>query len=198
MMGRAHGAQSHCHCFLLDHCNAGVTDGATFALDKDTGFPAEDVLVLYGCKYYGKPVEVSIATDNWEKCEGKWILREKEEKKETKEVKPWAGRGAFVDTPIGAAMAGGTLRRLVVSVLLPSPVTTYTPPVVISDDKLTVHVQVTLDNIGQLCDASIVDVLNSVYSARGVGGAGAPAGHPRRKCPGHLDRTLTEVLRHGA
>jgi hypothetical protein len=118
-----------------------------------------NAVVFYASKFRIRPVGADTAEENWRRCERDWILRTKQS--------PWVGRCTFKDTAVGAAMAAKTLRRLVISVVFPRPVGTYIPPATVSVDKLTVHVQVTMDNGHVLFDPSIMDVFGRVYSGAG-------------------------------
>jgi hypothetical protein len=142
-------------CYVPPVCGA---DGVTFAIDSGS-VPAVDAAVLYASEFRSRPVGAKAAEENWQRCEKDWKLRTKQS--------PWVGRRTFKDTAVGAAMAAKTLRRLVVSVVFPRPLGTYTPPATVSVDKLTVHVQVTMDNGHVLFDPSIMDVFSRVYSGAG-------------------------------
>jgi hypothetical protein len=135
-------------------------DGVTF-VDNGRGSAATDVLVFYSTKMFSDYVDQEKVGARRGKCDGDWILRSE---------RPWNEKDAFEATTFGAAMKTSTLRRLTITTVLPGikGLAGRLPSTVVTEDKLSVHVHVTMDNLSALFDAHDVVFLQSLVPRRGL------------------------------
>lgn len=121
--------------------------------------PADDVVIWLGSKYYGGTVPGTEVMNNRTKCQKEWILREGKG--------AWAKgkRDAFCRGRVGAALAGGTLKWVLVDVTLPRTPRDleWEAGTAVAKDHMSVHVAVTEENMRTLFPEDVASLVERAW-----------------------------------